>query len=410
MWAIRLRRAGDLPKSRSSPAPSATRLPTLPVTRPASTTATPDQPLTVGHRPTYLPALDGLRALAIGLVVVAHYGFAGVPAGFGVTLFFFISGLLITNLLLAEARRTGRIGLTAFYLRRLLRLYPALLLMISLTLLYVTVRDGRISPHSLGAALFYYQNYFSAYQPLPPDNASPWYFLILWSLAVEEHFYVVYPLLFSWLRHQLRWFMLLMGVLCVLALLRRIHLFYSLADTARAIELAGSLTEARLDSILYGCLVAVGLNSGWKDRFVEVIGGRWVFILASAVLVVSILYRDDFFRAAGRYVVQPVALACLIPALLFHPAYSKLRVWLSVPALVYLGRLSYSLYLFHWLGLCVAFDYRQLPYSDFKPGQPGFYAIVGLALPLSVGATLVSYYCVERPLLVLRKRLGSAAR
>lgn len=357
---------------------------------------------------TYIPALDGLRALAILLVLLAHYGFAGVPGGFGVTLFFFISGFLITRLLLSEVKRTGRIGLKDFYIRRLLRLYPALLFMITLSVLYMASSDCRLSVQSLLSALFYYQNYFSAYLQQTVDGQCPKFFLILWSLAVEEHFYLFYPLLFGLLWRHTKLFVIIMGLICVVALLRRIQLFYTLQDTIHAIDIAGSLTEARLDSIMYGCLVAVWLNTDYKEGFIRVVGQRWVFIMASMLLAFSILYREDFFRAAWRYVAQSVALACLIPSVLFHPAYRRLRDWLSVPLLLYIGRLSYSLYLFHWFGLCVAFDYLKIPYGDFKLGQPSFYAILSIALPLSAVATLFCFYYVERPMIALRKRFGSA--
>lgn len=141
----------------------------------------------------YLPALDGIRAICILLVFVGHQGFDKViPGGIGVTIFFFLSGFLITNILFAEYRKAGRISLRNFYMRRLLRLYPALLFMLGVFTLYLTCTGQAFAGSELVAALFYFENYHRLYINPAADQ-----FWILWSLAIEEHFYLVFPFLFA---------------------------------------------------------------------------------------------------------------------------------------------------------------------------------------------------------------------
>src|SRR5450830_2138130 len=142
----------------------------------------------------YLRGLDGLRALAVLLVLVAHLGLnEAIPGGFGVTVFFFISGLLITRLLLAEHAQQGRIAVGRFYARRLIRLYPALLVAVLVATLVLTLSGAVVGWDKLAAALFYYANYYGIYVTfgLNRDGFDP--FSILWSLAVEEQYYLVFP-------------------------------------------------------------------------------------------------------------------------------------------------------------------------------------------------------------------------
>ncbi|MES1153157.1 MAG: acyltransferase, partial [Dongia sp.] len=140
----------------------------------------------------YIPALDGMRALSIAVVVASHFWVNGpVPGGFGVTVFFFISGFLITRLLLAEFNADGHISIGRFYVRRFLRLYPALfVLIVGLSALYFAMY-GQVDFLEMIAALFYFMNY---YVLVHPDVQMP--IRMLWSLAIEEHYYFIFPLLF----------------------------------------------------------------------------------------------------------------------------------------------------------------------------------------------------------------------
>ena len=109
----------------------------------------------------HIPGLNGLRALSVLIVIVAHMGFEHiVPGGFGVTVFFFISGFLITRLLLAESDSKGNVGLSKFYMRRIVRLYPALLFMLYLTAcLYIILGYGHPAPMEMAAGVGYFTNF-----------------------------------------------------------------------------------------------------------------------------------------------------------------------------------------------------------------------------------------------------------
>src|SRR5215468_3120666 len=141
-----------------------------------------------------IPSLNGLRAISISIVLVAHAGYGSViPGGLGVTIFFFLSGYLITTLLMDERERSGRIHIGKFYLRRAFRLFPPLLvtLAIAYSLVILGLLDGGISWAGVLSQLLYFANYYSLF--FDPGNTTAAGTGILWSLAVEEHFYMIYP-------------------------------------------------------------------------------------------------------------------------------------------------------------------------------------------------------------------------
>jgi hypothetical protein len=174
----------------------------------------------------YLPVLDGLRAVAILLVVAAHAGLdRAVPGAFGVTLFFFISGYLITRQLLGSLAARGRVGLPGFFLRRVLRLAPAGLAYVALAGGAYVAAGGHISALGWLAAAFYGANVFDlwvGYRSTLAGVRHP--FNILWSLAIEEHFYALWPLVLTAL-WRWRFAALAMLVLCVAVLCWRVWLF-----------------------------------------------------------------------------------------------------------------------------------------------------------------------------------------
>ena len=174
----------------------------------------------------YIPALDGLRAVAILLVVLSHLGLDRVlPGAFGVTLFFFISGYLITRLLLHALRRHGRIGLSRFYLRRALRLAPASFVYIAVSGCLYQWAGGRIAAPAWLSAFFYGTNFYQlwvGYQTSLAGVRQP--FNILWSLAIEEHFYLVWPVMLRFIWRS-RWTLPAMLGFCAAVLVWRWVLF-----------------------------------------------------------------------------------------------------------------------------------------------------------------------------------------
>ena len=226
-----------------------------------------------------VPALDGLRAVSVLIVMVSHSGLGWiVPGGFGVTMFFFISGFIITTLLVREQERRGGIAIGHFYWRRLLRLYPALVV-------FMTVIVGvhvlfAVLPDKLGIAggLLYFMNYLAIWAPARVLHV--WHHL--WSLAVEAHFYLFYPWLFVWLAPSLKRLAVGLAVVCATALLVRLSASALMADKALVYEIAYQASEARIDSIAYGALCAallLGPSGGsvarWMTHPALVVAGTW---------------------------------------------------------------------------------------------------------------------------------------
>src|SRR5215831_3824360 len=158
----------------------------------------PREPSTARHESLYIPSLDGIRACSVMVVFAAHAGLRGlIPGDFGVTVFFFLSGYLITTLLRMEHEQSGTISFRAFYLRRVLRIFPPFYLALGIaTLLWLAgaLPGPSFRLDGLLSQVFFLTNYWVV-QHLWWDGHAPgtW---IFWSLAVEEHFYLAFPLVY----------------------------------------------------------------------------------------------------------------------------------------------------------------------------------------------------------------------
>jgi len=304
---------------------------------------------------SYIPALDGLRAVSILLVVLSHYGLGWiVPGGLGVTIFFFISGFIITRTLLAELGTRQHLDLPGFYLRRMFRLAPALLCFVLLSNLLFALLGQRVPAGDNLTALFYLANYWQIYggwgfATIPLDR-SP--YTILWSLAVEEHFYFFFPLLLSLLWRQPRRMIAATLAICVLVLIWRCVIVVHLGDPALYDQRTYAGTDTRIDSILFGCLLSVAAAIGTADavpRLLRWAGSRAAFAGALAVLLLTLALRDEVFRSTLRYTLQGLALFVIFARLFVLNAEGWLRRLLEWAPLVWIGRISYSMYLYHWM-------------------------------------------------------------
>lgn len=344
----------------------------------------------------YAPGLDGVRAIAVLVVLVAHFGLAHIiPGGFGVTIFFFISGFLITRLLIAERENSGKVQFGKFYVRRALRLLPALFAFLAITTLMFM--PFGIAPTLLEtfSAAFYLHNYFSlATEHLGIVSHMPWGHL--WSLAVEEHFYIFYPLLFAALPKRSH-MLAALAFIIVGCLAWRLIAIYGLHFP---LDYPYKASDARLDSIGWGCLLAVTLDAAGKDSWMKKLIGLWPTLLAGALLAASFLLRSDEFRETIRYSMQGAAMFVGILNLFFWRPLSFCTGILETAPLRFIGRLSYSLYLWH---MPIA-DYLGHTIKDAGP----MLMIVGFAG--SFVAACLSYYLIERPFLGLRQKFGSHAR
>lgn len=355
---------------------------------------------TGGHPPRssaseeYLPALDGLRAISILLVVFSHLGLASiVPGNLGVTIFFFISGFIITRMLLREAQARADISLPAFYVRRVFRLAPALLVYLALTVAAFAWLGNPIPTRDVVAALLYFANYYHIYfgwgdqtveQPLS----------IMWSLAVEEHFYIVFPFLVVLLRKRLR---LLLGVLvavCVAAVAWRYAVVQAIGIDQLETFRTSEATDTRIDSIVYGCLVAVFLAvigtapSPARADFVRRLGSWPMVFAGGALMLFSLLYRDPVFRETWRYSIQGLALIPVFAHLFARVPSGPLHAVLTQKAMVYCGKISYSLYLYHWFAVSVV---REAHPEHSWP------QVALIAVPLMLAMSVASFHFVEKP-------------
>lgn len=327
-----------------------------------------------------LPVLDGFRAIAV-LIVMASHGFTDViPGGFGVTIFFFLSGYLITTLMVKEWQRKDKVDFGGFYFRRAIRIVPSMLIAIAIT---VALSVAGLLPPIEYAALpldfpAFLTNYLPASQiPIP-----------LWSLDVEEHFYLLFPVLFIFVRKRGKSVALTCALLCVAVLAIR---FAHVAVSGPRWEIF-YWSHTRIDSILYGCILATWNNPATGDR--TRIGGHAFYALLGGVMILATLViRDPFFRETLRYSVQGVGLF-LVFNFALRNAGLPAKV-LSLPALKFVADRSYFLYLIHMPLLAAA---KTLGWS----AVPGFVASLLLAETVRQFA--------EKPLLAWRKRVEAQPR
>jgi len=348
-------------------------------------------------RPTlaHVPALDGLRGLAVAAVVAYHAGAVGATGGFlGVSAFFTLSGFLITSLLLAEWEGTGRVSLAGFWSRRFRRLLPAAVVVIgAVALASAWLADGGQLADLRGdvlAGLGYVANWRfvleeRSYAELF-TGPSPLHHL--WSLAIEEQFYVLFPLLAVGLLRLgggRRW--VLGGALAVLAAASvawSVHLSGTTAGTSRAYYDTG----ARAAELLAGCLLAV-VVAGRTDRLrrhARVVAPLGAVALAGVLVAWSRVHQDSTWLPGGGFALHAVAVVLVLLAAHVPGPVTSLC---SAPPLRLLGRVSYGAYLIHW-PVFVWLDAERVGVDG-----PGLAAV---RIAVTAALTAVSYHLVEQPI------------
>jgi peptidoglycan/LPS O-acetylase OafA/YrhL len=322
----------------------------------------------------YRPALDGLRALAI-IPVIGLHAFGWPREGsLGVDLFFVLSGFLITVLLLEERRATGKTSLRRFWRRRAARLAPALLVMLGL---YAVVGRG-----SHTWALLFGATYTSNVATAIDPNVMPWSLGHLWSLAQEEQFYVLWPLmLLAILRLRPRLLTRILAALVMAVVIEKVALVASGAPWERLYF--GPDTHA--DPILIGCLFGSVFATKGIPRGVSRRGTGFVAMLAIVAIFVLPRNISPFEATSPLRTLFAIVGGLLILATINGGLTSRL---LSLRPLVFTGRISYSLYLWHVpiLGALGATAYDDRPMGS------------ALAVAVTVGVAATCYSIIERPL------------
>lgn len=349
----------------------------------------------------YKPELDGLRAVSILLVIVSHAGFGNIiPGGLGVTVFFFVSGYLITSLLINEYETKGGISLYKFYLRRFWRLLPPMFFFLILSLILILVINKTIKLHEVFAAVFYLANYYKIFIHFDNVAGLPSPFNILWSLAIEEHFYIVFAPLLTITYKSKTYFKVVLAFLLIPLVIRisSVTLFpHLLIDGGYNY----SATETRIDSIAFGCLLAYVFSNDGYVNFKRFLLNRYVFIASVLLIFSTLLYRDLYFRETFRYSLQNISLLIIVANIVFGETIDlqKIKQFLSNKSMVLIGKLSYSLYLQHWLALIVA---------SLLIGNKGIYLSWQTAYwVMTISMSLFSYYVIEKPTIRYRKKYGS---
>lgn len=344
----------------------------------------------------HIPALDGIRAIAILLVFAVHTSPPLLPGGrLGVDLFFVLSGFLITTILLDEHRRRGSIHIGYFYMRRALRLFPAMLSVAIFVTLYVwltsTPEQLALTLHNLQGIVFYYFNW-QMVAAFPNYLNHQWMFSHLWSLSVEEQFYIVWPFV----------------ILCLLRLRFSTTLFFlvliagiTIPAVARAIlwSQKHSLvwyfrTELRFDELMWGALTAMIVHLGITPSEHH----RAKFSYATVAALLGLLFVSSFEGLNnGLMYLGGFSLVGFLSAVLIYGSVCclppGLKPILEYPALRWIGKISYGLYLWHWTIIRLVADLKLSPLASMLLEFSATFAV----------ATL-SFHFMERPILGLKNR------
>jgi len=355
----------------------------------------------------YIPALDGVRAVAVLLVIAYHFDFPGFGGGFlGVDLFFVLSGFLITTLLLAERTETGRVDMPHFWLRRARRLLPALFVLLAVVAVAArsmpALERGPLRGDML-SSIFYSANwrFVLSGQSYFAEFVAPSPLRHLWSLAIEEQFYLLWPLLFAvgfalysrrGVRRAVAAGAMALGIAASIAVCAAL---FDVFDPSRAYY----GTDARAHELLIGAGVAMllfprQLRGDAEGRSLRI--GRIAAVAGiGVVLAMALTLQDDgAFYYHGGSVLFSLGAVSLVAGVLFGSGIVARA--LSVRPVVWIGKVSYGMYLWHW------------PAAVWlTPARTG---LSGASLALTrLGATTVvtalSFYLIERPI-----RRGQVAR
>ena len=330
-----------------------------------------------------IPSLDGLRAISISLVLIGHaadtkyaynssvFRYTGEVANLGVRIFFAISGFLITSLLLKEKSRIGTVSLKDFYVRRVLRIFPAFYFFLAVAAILAWFKILSIPRDDFLSAATFTANL----------RVLDWNLGHFWSLSVEEQFYLVWPTTFA-LCGSKRSLKVALAMLTLWPLLRGIL-------ALKHIPIPGPSISA--DAVMAGCLLALLRprlhENGHYMRFLE---SLWFWAIPVAMMLLNAAHahaRGLLYHLFGYLVT--IAIVIVIDCCI--TVQNKLSICLNWKPIAFLGTLSYSIYLWQQLFL----------------NRKGAYAVntFPLSIILSLSCGCISYFFIERPFLKLKERM-----
>lgn len=335
-----------------------------------------------------IPGLDGIRALAVLLVIANHFGFEWINGALGVLIFFVLSGFLITWLMLKELDRTGTVSLRQFYRRRVLRIFPAFYCFWLCGVGIYLARGHYLDWGQALSAFFYFSNYWMG---LVPSDCM--LFPHTWSLSIEEQFYLLWPALFLLARRRPRHLPWYLGAAIVAVWIHRalLHLVFNVRP-----EYIYRAFDTRLDHLAVGCLLAILVRRGSLDRAARALtASSWLPVLTLALLFAAQLgHKSLTFIYTVGYAFEPLLTAVFLLQLVWFSGRGGWALF-EHPVTRYLGRISYPLYL--WQQLTLYTSKRLLA------AQPVALQFV-FALAITVAFASASYLIVEKPFLKLKSR------
>lgn len=339
----------------------------------------------------YLPTLDGWRAFSVMAVILCHDSTHSFwifstqwfhdKGGFGVDIFFAISGILICSRLLEEERRFGTINLKSFYIRRVSRIIPPALVYLIAIAVLASFAVIHVTRGEWLGSLFFYRNYTRLIGPIS-EHANWYYTGHFWSLSVEEHFYIILPSLLVFVNKRYR-----VMALSLLMVLVAIHC--ALVLHSRPWNQVYFHTDTRLDSLLIPALMAVLLVSH-RDKFKSVLK-FWPVAALGALVIIN--------RQQGAYW-QIMLIAFLLPCVVLGTVMNSTGLVgriLELAPLRFVGRISYSLYLWQQLFFVGHFG---SPSNLFFQRFPVNYIF-------TFACAILSFLCIEQPLVKVGHRLAA---
>ncbi len=347
----------------------------------------------------YIPELDGIRGAAILAVMFFHAGEPFFKGGFiGVDVFFVLSGFLITSLIINEYDDLSSLSLKNFYMRRLLRLGPALFLLLSvftlLSFFFLSKEEAQSNFTESIIALFYMSNWVRAFAIHPSD-----YLGHTWSLSIEEQFYILWPLTLLALlrRFNNRWHVAFAAfIIAILAWVLRVYLL----ENGSSFERLYNGLDTRADALMTGCTLGIIVSSGLlKNKMLPVLSIMLSVLSPFAIFFLAFICTTMSWKNPQLYYWIFFAVEMSTAIIILHILVNKntlVHKLFSMKWIVWTGSISYGLYLWHYL-VYEAMDALSLHLSKI--------IVYGTFVSYIIAA--LSFYLLEKPVLKLKKKFYS---